>query len=178
MDEYVGLPRGAPQSFGHYLSEHLYKHVTPGKVQSLDGAADPESEIVRYGALVEEGVDLCCMGIGENGHIAFNEPGQTDFGDPRTVRRVELDAASRLQQVHDGCFSALDDVPREALTLTVPALMAATHVVCTVPGPTKRAAVAAALWGPVAPTCPASALRNHPSAVLFLDRASWSGELE
>jgi glucosamine-6-phosphate deaminase len=177
MDEYAGVPPSAPQSFGRYLDESLFARVHPGEVHVIDGTADPGVEGARYGALLEDGVDVCCMGIGENGHIAFNEPGEADFEDPRAVRLVELDEVSRAQQVRDGCFTTLDEVPRSAFTLTVPALMRANQVVCTVPGSVKRDAVARTLWGPMGPQCPASALRAHPDAVLFLDRDSWPGDV-
>jgi glucosamine-6-phosphate deaminase len=177
MDEYVDLPPSAPEAFGRYLEGVLFARVRPGEVHLLDSARDPEEEAARYGALLANGVDVCCMGIGENGHIGFNEPGNADFDDPRSVKLVELEHASRLQQVRDGCFGSLDDVPRRALTMTVPALMAARQVVCTVPGSAKREAVARTLWGPIGPDCPASALRDHHDAVLFLDRESWPGDV-
>jgi glucosamine-6-phosphate deaminase len=176
MDEYVGLPRQAPRSFGRYLDELLFAVVRPGEVHLVDGSADPDEEVARYAMLLSNGVDLCCMGIGENGHIAFNDPGNADFDDPRAVKVVELELASRAQQVRDGCFPSLDEVPRHALTLSVPALMAADQIVCTVPGPSKREAVARTLWGPVGEDCPASALRTHPDAVLFVNSESWPGD--
>jgi glucosamine-6-phosphate deaminase len=176
MDEYVGLPRAAPQSFGRYLEETLFARVRPGEVHLMDGANDPGEEASRYAALFADGIDVCCMGIGENGHLAFNEPGAADFKDPEPVRLVELEHASRAQQVRDGCFPSLDDVPHRALTLTMPPLLAAQQVVCTVPGAAKRDAVARTLWGPVGSECPASALQHHPDAVLFLDLESWPGE--
>lgn len=176
MDEYLGLPGSAPQSFGSYLATHLFSRVRPEAVHYIDGMSEPALEAERYGRLLQDGgVDLCCMGIGENGHIAFNEPPVADFEDRDLVKVVDLDEASRLQQVHDGCFAALAEVPRQALTLTVPALMAAAHVVCTVPGERKRPAVERTLRGPVGTNCPATALRSHRDAVLFLDTAAWPG---
>ena len=178
MDEYVGLPSQSPASFGRYLEQHLFASVAPGEVHLLNGNNDPDTEAARYASLLADGVDVCCMGIGENGHIAFNEPGDADFAEPRAVKPVVLEEASRIQQVHDGCFATMDEVPRHALTLTIPALLAARQIVCTVPGPTKRDAVARTLWGPIGPECPASSLRSHPDAVLFLDRDSWPGDVE
>ena len=114
---------------------------------------------------------MCLLGIGENGHLAFNDP-PVDFDDPQDVKIVELDEVCRNQQVHDGCFPALDDVPRQALTMTVPAIMRIPRLIVVVPGPAKAPAVRAALRGVIAPECPASILRRHPNATLFLDRDS------
>jgi glucosamine-6-phosphate deaminase len=112
------------------------------------------------------------MGIGENGHIAFNDPPVADFHDAKLVKKVALDDVCRMQQVHDGCFPTFDDVPKYALTLTVPALMSAKHLICTVPAPTKADAVKAMLEGEYGEICPATALRKHKDARMFLDRDS------
>ena len=114
-------------------------------------------------------IDLCCLGIGENGHIAFNDPPVADFKDPKLVKAVELDEPCRVQQVNDGCFPSFDAVPKTALTLTIPALMSAKEMHCVVPGPRKAAAVKRTLQGSVSTECPATILRTHPSAVLYLD---------
>jgi glucosamine-6-phosphate deaminase len=171
MDEYIGLAADAPQRFGNFLREHLFDQVEPGTVYFLDGqAADPEAECRRYAALLEEHpIDIVCAGIGENGHLAFNDPPVADFSDPLLVKVVELEEACRQQQVHDGCFAELDQVPTHALTLTIPALMAATHIHTVVPGPTKTAAVERTLKGPIGTECPATALRQHASSILYLD---------
>jgi glucosamine-6-phosphate deaminase len=176
MDEYLGLPAGAPQLFSSYLQEHLFSRVRMRSVHLLNAqAADPEAECARYAALLaEKPIDLVCMGIGENGHIAFNDPPVADFDDPLRVKVVRLDDACRRQQVNDGCFPSLETVPRTALTLTVPALMSATVLNAAVPGPAKAEAVRRTLEEPVATSCPASILRTHPSALLFLDLESAS----
>lgn len=173
LDEYLGLPPDAGQRFGRYLRERIFDRVPLRAVHYLDPAADVRAACARYAALLEEApLDVACLGIGENGHLAFNDPPVADFHDPETVKVVPLDEACRRQQVHDGCFRTLEDVPRRALTVTIPALMAARHCSVVVPGPTKAAAVEAALRGPVAPACPASILRRHPDADLYLDPAA------
>lgn len=176
LDEYLGLAGSAPQSFQTYLREHLFDLVKPGQVNYLQGdTTDPAGEAARYGGLLETAsLDLACIGIGENGHIAFNDPPYADFNDPQKVRIVDLDETSRVQQVHDGCFPSLEVVPRQALTVTIPAIMAAKTIVCVVPGPTKAQAVFDTLNGEITPLCPATILRQHPSARLIIDRASAS----
>ncbi|MFO7916828.1 MAG: glucosamine-6-phosphate deaminase [Anaerolineae bacterium] len=171
MDEYVGLSDDAPQRFGNFLREHLFDRVQPGRVEYIDGTApDLEAECERYAALLtKRPVDITCAGIGENGHMAFNDPHVADFEDPRTVKVVELDRTCRMQQVHDGAFATLDDVPTHALTLTMPALMRAHRIYCVVPGPTKREAARRTIKGPISTACPATAMRRHDHAVLYLD---------
>jgi glucosamine-6-phosphate deaminase len=174
MDEYLGLPPDAPQSFGRFLRERLFGELSFGSVRYLDGqTTDPAAECARYAVLLAQGsIDLVCAGIGENGHMAFNDPPVADFHDPALVKVVALDGICRQQQVNDGAFAALEQVPTHAITLTMPALLSARRIVCVVPGPTKAQAVEAALTGPIDEACPASALRRHPHAVLYLDRAS------
>lgn len=174
MDEYVGLPANAPQSFGSFLRERLFDLVQPGAVHFLDGQApEPEAECRRYAALLQAyPVDIICAGIGENGHLAFNDPHVADFADPLLVKVVALDEVSRTQQVHDGCFPDLDSVPTHALTMTMPALMATQYIYTMVPGPTKAQAVHDTLTGPIGPHCPATVLREHPHAVLYVDQDS------
>jgi glucosamine-6-phosphate deaminase len=173
MDDYVGLRGDHPQSFRRYLDAHLLRQVDVGRFHPLP-AEEPDLAAVcaRYSALLEKPIDLICLGIGENGHIAFNDPPVADFDDSHLVKVVELDLACRQQQVNDGCFSALAEVPRRALTLTIPVFCQAKKLSVHVPGPRKAAAVQAALEGPVAPACPASILRLHPDATLFIDRAA------
>jgi glucosamine-6-phosphate deaminase len=176
MDEYVGLTPGHPQSFGRYLTTRLFAEVEPGNVHLIDGSAPPEEECERYaGLLRSDSVDIVCLGIGENGHLAFNDPPHVDFDDSVAMKAVELAPASRRQQVHDGCFANLDDVPRHALTLTVPTLMSASEAHCVVPGASKRAAVDRTLFGAIESACPASILRRHGNARLYLDRDSYTG---
>ncbi|HLZ09923.1 MAG TPA: glucosamine-6-phosphate deaminase [Chloroflexota bacterium] len=174
MDEYIGLPAGALQSFGHYLRSRLFDRVKPGVIHFLDGnATDPEAEARRYADLLKaQPLDLAFVGIGENGHLAFNDPPIADFADPLAVKIVEMDDISRLQQVHDGAFARVDEMPRRALTVTIPPLVGARMVSATVPGPTKITAIRDTLRGPIASTCPASILRRHRNAVLYLDRDS------
>lgn len=173
MDEYVGLEPAAPQRFGRFLQDHLFGLVRPGRVHFLDGNAEPAAECRRYAALLAAApIDVVCLGIGENGHIAFNDPPVADFHDPVAVKLVALDAACRRQQVNDGCFAAFDLVPTHALSLTIPALMAGRHLVCAVPGPTKRAAVARLLSGSIGTDCPATILRTHPDCTLHVDAES------
>jgi len=176
MDEYIGLPENAPQKFGSFLREKIFKHVSLNTVNYLDGnAGNPDAECMRYAKLLTEySPDIVCMGIGENGHIAFNDPHVADFNDPFKVKIVDLDEACRQQQVNDGCFAKLPEVPTHALTLTVPALMAGKHIYCMVPGRNKANAVKYTLSGRISVECPASILTKHPNAVLFLDEDSAS----
>jgi glucosamine-6-phosphate deaminase len=175
MDEYVGLPEEHPARFVNYLNRNLFEKVPFGCVHRIQSENPQECE--RYSRLLGKApIDIVCLGIGENGHIAFNDPGVADFHDPETVKVVQLDRECRMQQVHDGCFPDLESVPTEALTLTVPALTSARYMVCVVPGPTKRAAVERTLHGPVSEECPASILRQHPDCELYLDTASYGGE--
>jgi len=177
MDEYVGLGGDHPQSFRRYLREHFLARVKIGAFHPL-GAEEADSAAVcaRYSKLLaERPIDLICLGIGENGHIAFNDPAVADFDDPLRVKVVKLDGACRRQQVNDGCFPSIASVPGHALTITVPVSRAARRLSIHVPGPRKAAAVRAALTGPIESACPASILRLHPSATLYLDRSAAGG---
>lgn len=168
MDEYLGLGMDRPQAFGRWLEDRLPETA---QLERIRTDADTAEEIARYSELVaEEPIDVTCLGVGVNGHIAFNEPGRTDFGDHRVAREIALDPASRQQQVDEGLFASLDEVPTAALTLTVPALTAARTMICTVLGPTKAGAVARALHGAVSENCPASILSTHSDVSWFLDR--------
>lgn len=174
MDEYLGVPSGAPQAFSNYLRERLIGVVRPGRAHLLDGTADPATEAARYATLLAAApLDLVCCGVGENGHLAFNDPGVADFDDRAAVKRVELSEESRRQQVHDGTFPDLEAVPGEALTVTVPVLFGAGAVTCVVPGPTKRSALDHMLRGPITEACPATILRRHADCVLYTDRAAF-----
>jgi glucosamine-6-phosphate deaminase len=170
LDEYLALPAYAPQGFGTWLRTVFFDKVPIQTIHLIDPQNDPGAEILRYAALLAEApMDIACIGIGDNGHIAFNEPPDADFDDPDAVRVVQLDERSRVQQVDDGLFATLDDVPRRALTLTIPTVLGARSIFCMVPGERKRAAVHAALYGPVTSQCPASVLRTHPSCAVYLD---------
>ncbi len=146
----------------------------PGEFHCLDGTApDPEAECARYAALLtEHPLDLCCLGIGENGHLAFNDPPVVDFADPRAVKVVTLDDACKRQQVGEGHFPSIDAVPPEAMTVTIPALLRAATVIAIVPEARKAPAVRDALEGPVATSCPASILQRTGHAVVYLDQES------
>lgn len=174
MDEYVGLAGDAPSSFRTYLRQHLLNHVEAGEVHLIAGEQRDTATVCREYArrLGERPIDLICLGIGENGHIAFNDPPVADFEDAALVKVVELDQACRQQQVNDGCFPTLTAVPSHAITLTVPVFRQARRLVIQVPGERKAAAVRATLRGPISPACPASILRLHPHATLYLDPAS------
>lgn len=174
MDEYIGLPEDAPQRFSRFLTDRLFSLVHPGEVHLIDGTAPPADECERYGRLIKEApIDIVCLGVGENGHIAFNDPPVADFQDPAVIKPVELDDVCRQQQVNDGCFASFGEVPTHALTLTIPALMSGTSLFCVVPGPTKRAAVKQMLTGPISESCPASILRTHADCTLYADPDSY-----
>jgi glucosamine-6-phosphate deaminase len=177
LDEYVGIGPEHPASFRRFLVDRLFRHVKPAAFHGLDGkAADLGVECARYAALLRAaGPSLAVLGIGENGHLAFIDPPVCDFAEPADVRVVELDEPCRRQQVNDGGFATLAEVPRTALSLTVPFLLRVPRAVAIVPGPAKRAAIAAALQGPVTTACPASVLRRHRDATLFLDEDSAAG---
>lgn len=171
MDEYIGLTADAPQGFGNFLKKRLFDQFNFKSVNYLDGnASDIEAECGRYASLLaEHPVDIVCMGIGENGHLAFNDPPVADFEDPKVV---VLDEVCRQQQVNDGCFTSLNEVPKHALTLTIPALLRANYINCVVPGPTKAQAVAHTLNSEINTENPATILRTHAKVVLFLDQDS------
>ncbi len=174
MDEYVGLPAGHPATFRAYQESHLLAKVKPAAFHGIRGeSAAPQAECLRYAALLGEApIDLVCMGIGENGHIAFNDPPVANFNDPNLVNVVKLDDACRQQQVNDGCFPDFASVPTHALSLSCPALMSGNALVCVVPGPRKAAAVRATIQDSISTACPATILRTHPDATLYLDAAS------
>lgn len=174
MDEYIGLPDGAKQSFGVFLKEKIFDRVPFKNVFLINGnAASVEGECERYTNLLKNNpVDIVCLGIGENGHIAFNDPGVADFNDKYTIKIAELDQVCRNQQVNDGCFEKIDDVPTHALTLTIPALVSAKYMFCVVPAATKAKAVYETMTGPVTDKCPATVMRMHENAILYCDADS------
>lgn len=174
LDEYVGLPATHPASFRSYMRERVVTRLPLKEFHFLAGdTGDPEAEAARYEALLRaHPIDLCCCGIGENGHLAFNDPPVADFDDPRAVKVVELDLASRRQQVGEGHFASVDDVPARAITVTIPALLRARRVLAIVPESRKAMPVRAALEGPITTACPASVLRRCAHATLYLDAES------
>lgn len=174
MDEYIGLDKNAPQGFGNFLRDRLFARVPFNSVHYIDiTASDPEAEAERYGRLIAENpADVVVMGIGENGHIAFNDPPVADFNDPKHAKAVKLDEICRRQQVNDGCFAELSQVPTSAITLTVPTLVKAQSIFCIVPSSTKSRAVRETLYGSVDEHCPASILRRCKNATLYLDKDS------
>ncbi len=174
MDEYLGLPEGHPASFPAFLRRHLLDAVKPRRFFAVGGQADQAANLCATyeAALRAQPIDLCALGIGENGHLAFNDPPYADFADPVWVKVIKLAEASRRQQVGEGHFAALDEVPTHAITLTIPALLSARRVLAIVPEARKAEAVERALRGPVSEACPASILRRCPHARLFLDQDS------
>ena len=177
LDEYVGLPVGDEQSFGEWLQRRIWSRVRPGKIEKIDGGAaafdGPDVESARYGRLLSDGgIDLALIGVGENGHLAFNDPHVADFDDPEVVKSVEIDDMSRRQQVRDGAFSSVDAVPRLALTVTMSTILASRSISVVVPGAHKAPAVARMLQGPIETACPASGLRRHPDVAMFVDEAA------
>jgi glucosamine-6-phosphate deaminase len=173
MDEYAGLSRADSHSFASYLSEHIFDKADFKSVNFIQAAGSIEEGCEGYAKLLRNNPpDIVCMGIGENGHIAFNDPPVADFCDKKIIKVVELDEVCRQQQVHDKCFAAIEEVPKYALTLTVPTLMSAGYIICTVPGGTKAAAVQKTIYDSISEHCPATILREHKNAAMFLDRES------
>lgn len=171
MDEYIGLAPDAEQRFSLFLRRKLFDIAKPGKVHLLDPKAEnPEEECERYTQLfLAEPIDIICLGIGENGHIAFNDPPVADFADKETVKIVELDQRCRQQQVNDKCFESIEMVPTHAVTLTVPAMLSGQYLFTVVPGNNKRDAVYHTLRDDISTKCPASILRTHENCMLFVD---------
>ncbi len=171
MDEYVGLDAEHPAGFRNYLKRTLFDSLPFKSVQLINGnAKDAKAEAVRYGELLKKHpADICLLGVGENSHLAFNDPPVADFNDPVFAKIVKLEEKCRNQQVHDGCFKKIEDVPEYAITVTIPGLIAAKYMFCSVPAATKADAVKAMLNGTVTEKCPASILTMHKGAVLYLD---------
>jgi glucosamine-6-phosphate deaminase len=177
MDEYLGIDADHPVSFRRYLQEHLFRLVGLGsdRLRLIPGeqVERPLLTCLAYEDLLRDNpIDIVCAGIGENGHLAFNDPPVADFLDPVLVKVVRLDAACRNQQLNDGRFEQLADVPTHGYTLTIPALIRAPVLSVVVPGPRKANAVLTTLQGPISEACPATALRRHSGARLYLDRES------
>src|SRR5699024_6345596 len=177
MDEYIGLPENSEQLFRRYLEKNLVHKVNFKSFHFIDSTKDAEEMAMIYSKLLsEKPVDLCCLGIGENGHIAFNDPPVADFNDPKLVKKVELDKRSRQQQVNDGNFKDIEEVPTHALSLTIPALTSANAMVCTVPGATKKEAVNKVFYNQISTECPATIMRRHSEAFLLLDEQAYGKE--
>lgn len=172
QDEYVGLDPCHPAGFGNFLDRAIFRKLPFKEVHYLrDGAT--EEAIAKYSALLATyPPDIIFLGIGENGHLAFNDPAVADFNDPQDIKLVQLDNICRNQQVNDGCFKSIEEVPQQALTLTMSLIMRVPHALAMVPGRRKAAAVYHALTGPISCECPASILREHPDAILYLDADS------
>jgi glucosamine-6-phosphate deaminase len=172
MDEYIGLSEDAPQRFANWLEREFIHHLPSVRFEPIDPGSNPARACERYADLLAEApIDFVLLGIGTNGHLAFNDP-PADLGDPLPVKVVTLDRMCREQQVLDGCFTALNEVPQQAITLTIPTLLSGHELFCCVPGNHKRAAVQAALESPISGDCPATALRTHPRCALYLDEES------
>jgi len=176
MDEYLGLDANHPASFRRYMRERVEARVKPKVFNYLQGDSPlPLDECRRYTELLEaRAIDLCCLGIGENGHLAFNDPPVARFDDPYKVKLVQLDLACCQQQVSEGHFPNIAAVPQYAFTLTIPALCSAKKMLCIAPEKRKAASVRDALRGPISTACPASILRRQSHATLFLDSDSAS----
>ena len=176
MDEYIGLHPDASQGFGNFLKDRLFTKVNCHEVNYLNGnATDPQDECKRYSdLLIKYPTDIVCLGIGENTHLAFNDPHVADFNDPLIVKVVDLDQDCRFQQVNDGCFATIDDVPTHALTITMPALFKSTCAYAIVPGKFKANAIYHTLSSDISELYPSTILRRHNHAVLFIDEDSAS----
>jgi glucosamine-6-phosphate deaminase len=173
LDEYVGIPETHPASFRRYLKERIVSRVHPGAFHFIEGdAADPEAEARRVGAVLSRHpVDVAFVGIGENGHLAFNDP-PADFGAEAPYLVVRLDEACRRQQLGEGWFSGLAEVPERAISMSIPQILKSKEILCVVPDERKAKAVRSCLELEISPDHPASALRRHPRATLYLDRFS------
>ncbi|WP_202630226.1 6-phosphogluconolactonase [Sediminibacterium roseum] len=176
MDEYIGLPAGAKQLFGEWLKERIFSKVPFKNIFYLDGQAmDVDAECARYGNLLQQHpVDITCLGIGENAHLAFNDPHVADFNDTSDVKVVDLDEPCKAQQVREGCFASNAEVPPIAFTLTIPALLKAPWMYCMVPGIAKAEAVYHTLYDEISEQYPSTILRRHDGTILFLETESAS----
>ncbi len=172
MDEYLGLPTGTPQLFGEWLRAAIFDRLPFAAVHLIETGGDPALACRRYAELLHQApVDLCLLGIGSNGHLAFNDP-PADLNDPLPVKVVALTQECRQQQVDDACFSLIDDVPTQAITLTIPTLLAADRLFCCVPSALKARAVHSMVHDEINGASPATALRLHPNCTVYLDSDS------
>lgn len=176
LDEYLGIDDHHRASFRRYLRENLTQRVSMERFFEMDGStSDPDAVCKEYvQRLSEADPQLCLLGIGENGHIAFNEPAEANFEDPEAMKVVTLDAACRHQQLAEGWFDTFEEVPERALTLTIPTVLKVPKLIASVPGPRKARIVRRALEDPISTDCPATILRVHPDVTLYLDLESAS----
>lgn len=172
LDEYVSLPIEHPASFRGYLRHHLTSKVKLREFYEIDGTADNIEQVCEQYAAKLRAIrpQMCLLGVGENGHLAFNDPEEADFEDRLDVKIVHLDKACRQQQASEGWFGSLDEVPRTAITVTIPALFRVPKLILTILGPRKASAVRNLIEGPISTACPASILRRHPDATVYLDQ--------
>jgi glucosamine-6-phosphate deaminase len=176
MDEYMGIDEGHPASFRRYLRENLTQRVLMEEFFEIDGSSSDPERIRREYVQQLRAADpqLCLLGIGENGHIAFNDPAEADFDDPDAMKVVTLDAECRQQQVAEGWFPRFEDVPLQALTLTIPTILNVRKLIVSIPGRRKAQSVRRTLVEPISTACPATILRSHPDVTLYLDQESAS----
>ncbi len=174
LDEYIGLDETHPASFRRYLRERLISRTGIWDFHLLNPNPDPAAECARVGELIRQApIDVAFVGIGENGHLAFNDP-PADFETEEPYKVVDLDLRCRQQQLGEGWFASLEEVPRQAISMTVRQILKSREILCIVPEGRKAAAVRATLQDPISPMVPASILRNHPAVTLYLDRDSSS----
>lgn len=170
QDEWVGVSLEEDHSFGKFIKEKLYDIVHPGKCYFINGMNDMEEECERFGKLLtEKKIDIICLGVGENGHIAFNEPHEADFNDPKILKTIKLDERCRIQEFNDFNFASIDDVPTHGVTVTIPTILSVENIYTIVPSKRKAEAIKNALEGEITENCPASVLRRANRATLFMD---------
>ena len=174
MDEYLGISDDHPASFRRYLRERLTSKVKMRRFYGVDGTSDnPEDTCREYAELLRQhNPQLCLLGIGENGHLAFNDPAEANFEDPADIKIVSLDADCRQQQVNEGWFPSLAEVPTQAITLTIPTLLRVPRLIASVPGERKAHIVHRTLTEQISTACPATIMRQHPDTTIYLDPAS------
>lgn len=174
LDEYINLPNDHPASFRKYLKERFVEKVNPGKFHYVDGEQDPVEECHRLGQIISQHpIDVAFVGIGENAHLAFNDP-PADFNIKDAFLTVELDEACRTQQLNEGWFNSLTEVPNQAISMSIHQILLSKHIICSVPDVRKSQAVASALYGEISPEIPASVLQQHENTYFFLDQESSS----
>jgi len=174
LDEYIGLPVDHPASFRKYLKERFVDKINPQNFYYVDGEQDPAAECVRLGDIMKNyPIDVAFVGIGENAHLAFNDP-PADFQIKKAFLAVNLDEACRTQQLNEGWFNGLAEVPKQAISMSIHQILQSKHIICSVPDERKSIAVSKSLYGPVTPEIPASVLQNHSSTYFFLDQESAS----